>query len=299
MAISQRLDLRQSQSLVMTPQLQQAIKLLQLSSLELQTEIQATLDANPLLDQDDDLDLVQLTHGDSSSEPGLVRVHLQETLPLEEGLGQDFGATNPYQPELKQFTYFEEVVQGTLTGFFCFDFDTTTPPAGTTHVEIGFWKSTLDSGVWGPAVPIGRIYDDVDYTSSQKLAFDELPSSSPSRTVYLWAVRYISGDAATQSYARVYSPIIHSFTPVLVPSQSPSILQLAALNGSFDPTTLAAVQDPVPADKLLYIHFTNQTVTAGGSGNDLPSDTGTGTPVRPLPDPSEFPDPRFGEASGT
>ncbi|MED5573165.1 MAG: hypothetical protein VX955_03375, partial [Pseudomonadota bacterium] len=35
MAISQRLDLRQTQSLVMTPQLQQAIKLLQLSNVEL------------------------------------------------------------------------------------------------------------------------------------------------------------------------------------------------------------------------------------------------------------------------
>ena len=39
----------------MTPQLLQAIRLLQLSSLELQTEIQQTLDANPLLDQDDNL----------------------------------------------------------------------------------------------------------------------------------------------------------------------------------------------------------------------------------------------------
>ena len=35
MALTPRLDLRQSQSLVMTPQLQQAIKLLQLSNLEL------------------------------------------------------------------------------------------------------------------------------------------------------------------------------------------------------------------------------------------------------------------------
>ncbi len=35
MALSQRLDLRQTQALVMTPQLQQAIKLLQLSNIEL------------------------------------------------------------------------------------------------------------------------------------------------------------------------------------------------------------------------------------------------------------------------
>jgi RNA polymerase sigma-54 factor len=51
--MKQSLQLRIGQSLTMTPQLQQAIKLLQLSSLELQAEIQQTLDANPLLDQDD------------------------------------------------------------------------------------------------------------------------------------------------------------------------------------------------------------------------------------------------------
>jgi len=53
--MKQSLQLRIGQSLTMTPQLQQAIKLLQLSSLELQAEIQETLDANPLLEQDDNL----------------------------------------------------------------------------------------------------------------------------------------------------------------------------------------------------------------------------------------------------
>ena len=50
MAIGPRLDLRQSQSLVMTPQLQQAIKLLALSNLEIETFIGDALDANPLLE---------------------------------------------------------------------------------------------------------------------------------------------------------------------------------------------------------------------------------------------------------
>jgi RNA polymerase sigma-54 factor len=50
MAISQRLDLRQFQSLVMTPQLQQAIKLLQLSNVELSAYIQNELERNPLLE---------------------------------------------------------------------------------------------------------------------------------------------------------------------------------------------------------------------------------------------------------
>lgn len=50
MAIGPRLDLRQSQSLVMTPQLQQAIKLLALSNLEIETFIGDALESNPLLD---------------------------------------------------------------------------------------------------------------------------------------------------------------------------------------------------------------------------------------------------------
>ena len=53
MAISQRMDLRQSQSLVMTPQLQQAIKLLQLSSVELEAYVEGELERNPLLQRDE------------------------------------------------------------------------------------------------------------------------------------------------------------------------------------------------------------------------------------------------------
>jgi RNA polymerase sigma-54 factor len=53
MALTQRLDLRQTQALVMTPQLQQAIKLLQLSNLELAVYIETELEQNPLLERDD------------------------------------------------------------------------------------------------------------------------------------------------------------------------------------------------------------------------------------------------------
>ena len=64
--MKQSLQLRIGQSLTMTPQLQQAIKLLQLSSLELQTEIQQTLDANPLLDQDDNFGEITIIDFDNS-----------------------------------------------------------------------------------------------------------------------------------------------------------------------------------------------------------------------------------------
>lgn len=50
------LQLKMGQQLTMTPQLQQAIRLLQLSTLDLQQEIQTALDSNPLLDVDEDFD---------------------------------------------------------------------------------------------------------------------------------------------------------------------------------------------------------------------------------------------------
>lgn len=53
MALNQRLEIRQGQGLVMTPQLQQAIKLLQMSNLELQGFVEQELERNPLLERDE------------------------------------------------------------------------------------------------------------------------------------------------------------------------------------------------------------------------------------------------------
>ncbi len=50
------LELRQGLSLAMTPQLQQSIRLLQLSTLELQAEIQQVVESNPMLEMGDDED---------------------------------------------------------------------------------------------------------------------------------------------------------------------------------------------------------------------------------------------------
>ena len=50
MALAPRLEIRQNQSLVMTPQLQQAIKLLQMSNLELADYLRAEVEKNPLIE---------------------------------------------------------------------------------------------------------------------------------------------------------------------------------------------------------------------------------------------------------
>ncbi len=55
MALSQQLHLKQSQNLVMTQQLQQSIKLLQLSSQELQAFVEEELETNPLLARDEEV----------------------------------------------------------------------------------------------------------------------------------------------------------------------------------------------------------------------------------------------------
>ncbi|TVR78420.1 MAG: RNA polymerase sigma-54 factor [Rhodospirillales bacterium] len=80
MALTPRLDLRQSQTLVMTPQLQQAIKLLQLSNMELATYVEQQVEENPLLERDDaapdspeETGLAASTESDSESVRGVDR----------------------------------------------------------------------------------------------------------------------------------------------------------------------------------------------------------------------------------
>lgn len=72
MALTPRLDLRQSQSLVLTPQLQQAIKLLQMANLELGAFVEQELERNPLLEPGrDDAEMPEDRHADDAYEmPG-------------------------------------------------------------------------------------------------------------------------------------------------------------------------------------------------------------------------------------
>ncbi|WFU81287.1 RNA polymerase factor sigma-54 [Bradyrhizobium sp. CIAT3101] len=71
MALTQRLEFRQSQSLVMTPQLMQAIKLLQLSNLDLTTFVEEELERNPLLERAND----EAPGGEAPAEAGQFSDH--------------------------------------------------------------------------------------------------------------------------------------------------------------------------------------------------------------------------------
>jgi RNA polymerase sigma-54 factor len=70
MALSQRLEVRQTQALVMTPQLMQAIKLLQLSSLDLSAYVEGELERNPLLERAGDEEEAPPANAEAAAEGG-------------------------------------------------------------------------------------------------------------------------------------------------------------------------------------------------------------------------------------
>ena len=97
--MKQGLQLRLSQQLAMTPQLQQAIRLLQLSTLELQQEIQQALESNPLLEQTDSHDEIDAQEtSDSESldtREALEQKDMPEELPLDATWDEIYSAGTP------------------------------------------------------------------------------------------------------------------------------------------------------------------------------------------------------------
>ncbi|PIW26551.1 MAG: RNA polymerase sigma-54 factor [Rhodospirillales bacterium CG15_BIG_FIL_POST_REV_8_21_14_020_66_15] len=88
MALTPRLDQRQTQSLVMTPQLQQAIKLLQLSNMELAEFVEQELEQNPMLERDD----AEAADGDTEAVDGAAETAagVDDGSP-DDGMTMDFG----------------------------------------------------------------------------------------------------------------------------------------------------------------------------------------------------------------
>src|SRR5579871_1975641 len=90
MALTQRLELKQGQTLVMTPQLQQAIKLLQLSNLELADYVETELEKNPLLEREEQ-------HGEPEPprEDAAAGAEASDSAALDKTLGkEDFGTAS-------------------------------------------------------------------------------------------------------------------------------------------------------------------------------------------------------------
>ena len=90
--ISQRLDLGQHQQLVMTPQLQQAIKLLQLNNAELAEFVEEELETNPLLEkvENDEQSTLEPTEGETQAAEGQDDVDRDFDEASSNSAGEDF-----------------------------------------------------------------------------------------------------------------------------------------------------------------------------------------------------------------
>jgi RNA polymerase sigma-54 factor len=106
MALSQKLQLRQSQTLVMTPQLMQAIKLLQLSSLDLAAYVDAELERNPLLER---VDEPARSAEEAAAEAGTSAVESEESAePMgEEARSEDWSEASRTEAEDRPDTNLE------------------------------------------------------------------------------------------------------------------------------------------------------------------------------------------------
>ena len=143
------LQLKMNQQLAMTPQLQQAIRLLQLSTLDLQQEIQQALDDNPLLELEDELDL---SVSDDTTEGNIeamdsaddTRIEPDEQLTDEHQADNDWNEEIPV--ELATDSAWDDVYQSSTTPATGpaddFDFDTynSHKPSLQEHLE---WQLNL------------------------------------------------------------------------------------------------------------------------------------------------------------
>ncbi|EET4173483.1 RNA polymerase factor sigma-54 [Escherichia coli] len=97
--MKQGLQLRLSQQLAMMPQLQQAIRLLQLSTLELQQELQQALESNPLLEQIDTHEEIDTRETQDSetldTADALEQKEMPEELPLDASWDTIYTAGTP------------------------------------------------------------------------------------------------------------------------------------------------------------------------------------------------------------
>ncbi len=99
MVMSPRLEQRLGQSLVMTPQLQQAIKLLQLSNLELSEFVEGELEANPLLERDEQAP-AETPERDSDFDDGFEDTPALEDLSLGEPADTEMASTGELDADM-------------------------------------------------------------------------------------------------------------------------------------------------------------------------------------------------------
>ncbi|MGH6794162.1 MAG: RNA polymerase factor sigma-54, partial [Methylocella sp.] len=142
MALTTKLVMRQSQSLVMTPQLLQAIKLLQFSNLDLTAFIEEELERNPLLERAED----------SPESPGLDGADINGgTDPAGISPGEDFREAAEADGSSASLPTTREALEASLSTEYANTFDDgRTPTPGEYSLEMG--RLGLSATAWpGPS----------------------------------------------------------------------------------------------------------------------------------------------------
>jgi RNA polymerase sigma-54 factor len=150
MALTQKLEIRQSQALVMTPQLMQAIKLLQLSNLDLSAYVDGELERNPLLERasdDGDGPVAAEPPRENSSEPA-----------SSDWLGQDLETSR---------TAIEDRLGTGLDNVFPEDSGEPAPRPGATPAPPAYAE-------WGGSAPRGDDYNLEAFVSAERTLADHL-----------------------------------------------------------------------------------------------------------------------------
>jgi len=113
------LQLRFGQSMSMTPQLQQAIKLLQLSSIELQQEIQQLFETNPMLEKDEDNDIqVEIDDNDAGNDSNNSPSEEQEISIQQEQISDELAVDSSWEDVYQESTIYSEAPQETKTDIY-------------------------------------------------------------------------------------------------------------------------------------------------------------------------------------
>ena len=156
-ALGPRLELRQSQSLVMTPQLMQAIKLLQLSNMDLMAYVEGELERNPLLERDND---------DGDPREGAV----------ETNSDTDGGDESGEAPENLPMSASGD--PGDLVSASSADIATLTPSVdadlGEALDETSTWSASASQGGGGASLAAADDYNLEDFVASQVTLHDHL-----------------------------------------------------------------------------------------------------------------------------
>jgi RNA polymerase sigma-54 factor len=168
--MKQSLQLKLGQQLTMTPQLQQAIRLLQLSTLDLQQEIQEALDSNPMLEMEESFDSPSQSSDYEGSADDQIDYNRQQEIAAESGTdtSNDYSSSDSFTSSTSDS--FSEPSYSDTESFGESDNFSDGESFSDSDVYGEGESFSADSGDWSDSIPsdlpVDTSWDDVYQTSA-------------------------------------------------------------------------------------------------------------------------------------